>query len=68
MRLVSAAGTVQAEPVFKSLRTHIRTLRALQYAPPVTGHQICEQLRLNDCDKNALRLKFARQYEFAGVM
>ena len=55
-------------PNFLSLQTHILTLRALWYAPPVTVHQICEQLRLNGCGKNALRLKFARQYEFAGVL
>ena len=29
--------------------------------------RICEQLRLNGCGKNALRLKFAKQHGFAGV-
>ena len=29
--------------------------------------RICEQLRLNGCAKNALRLKFAKQHGFAGV-
>ena len=38
----------------------------LWYAPPVTGRQICEQLPLNGCGKNALHLKFAGQYGFAG--
>ena len=43
------------------------TLRALWYAPPVTVHRICKQLRFNICGENALRLKFARQYRFAAV-
>ena len=29
--------------------------------------RICEQLRLNGCGKNALRLKFAKQHGFAAV-
>ena len=55
------------EPVLYSLQTHELTLRALNYAPPVTVLQICESLRLNCCGKNALRSKSAIQYEFAGV-
>ncbi len=39
------------EPIFQSLRTHILTLRALWYAPPVMGQQVCEQLPLNGCCK-----------------
>ena len=42
-------------------------LRALWYAPPVTVQQVCEQLHLNGCGKNALRLKFAKQHGFAAV-
>ena len=34
--LVRAAGAVQGSTIFRSLRTHIVTLRALGYAPPVT--------------------------------
>ena len=34
----------------------------------VTVHQICGSLRLNVCGKNALRSKFAGQYEFALVL
>ena len=64
-RLVRAAGVIQASPDFRMLRTHILTLQALWYAPPVTGLQICKQLRLNGCGKNALRSKLAGQYEFA---
>ena len=52
-------------PILQSLRTHKLTLRALNYAPPVTGQQICGQLRFNICGKNALRSKFAKQYGFA---
>ena len=40
--LVRAAGTVQASPYVQSLRTHVVTLRAIWYAPPVMVHQICE--------------------------
>ena len=54
-------------PALYSLRAHILTLRALWYAPPVTVHRICKQLRFNICGENALRLKFARQYRFAAV-
>ena len=57
--LVRAAGAVQASPYFQSLRTHVVTLRALWYAPPVTEHQIYKQLPLNGCCKSALRSKFA---------
>ena len=66
-RLVHPAGATQVSPDFQSLRTRKLTLRALDYAPPVTVHQICKQLRLNDCGKNALRSKFVGQYEFAEV-
>ena len=55
-------------PKFQSLRAHKLTLRALNYAPPVTGHQIYKQLRLNECGKLALRSKLARQYGFALVL
>ena len=55
-------------PMFQSLRTHILTLRALWYAPPVTGQQVCEQLPLNGCCKNTLRSKFAKQSEFAETL
>ena len=51
--------------ILQSLRTHKLTLRVLNYAPPVTGQQICGQLRFNICGKNALRSKFTKQYEFA---
>ena len=69
LRLVHAAGAIRASPDFRLLRTHVLTLRVLWYAPPVTVYQICKQLLLllNDCGKNALRSKFAEQYEFAGV-
>ena len=50
-----------------SLYKHILILRALWYAPPVTVQQVCEQLHLNGCGKNALRLKFAKQHGFAAV-
>ena len=40
--LVRTAGAIQASPDFQLLRAHELTLRALQYAPPVTGHQIYE--------------------------
>ena len=63
--LVRSAGTVQANPDFRVLRTHILPLRTLWYAPPVTVHRICEQVRFNICGKLALRSKFAKQYEFA---
>ena len=67
MRLVHPAGATQVSPDFQSLRTRKLTLRALDYAPPVTVYQICMQLLLNDCGKNALRSKFVGQYEFAEV-
>ena len=54
-------------PALSSLQAHLLTLRALWYAPPVTVHRICKQLRFNICGENALRLKFARQYRFAAV-
>ena len=37
--LVRAAGTVQVSPYVQSLRTHVVTLRAIWYAPPVMVHQ-----------------------------
>lgn len=58
VRLVHIAGAIQASTDFWLLRTHILTLRALWYAPPVAVQQICEQLRLNHRDKSALRLYF----------
>ena len=62
-------GSFQIHPrqalVLQSLRTHILTLRALWYAPPVTGQQICKQLPLNGCYKSDLHSKFAGKYGFA---
>ena len=67
-RLVHSAVRFRQESDLQILRTHILPLRALWYAPPVTGRQICEQLPLNGCGENALHLKFAGQYGFAGVL
>jgi hypothetical protein len=55
-------------PYFQSLRTHIVTLQALWYAPPVTVHQIYKWLPLNGCGRSALRSEFAGQYGFAGAL
>ena len=68
LRLAHIANAIQTSPDFQLLRTHELTLRALQYAPPVTVHKICKQLRFNICGKNALHSKFTGQCEFAGVL
>ena len=61
-RLREQRRLVPSRPFSSSLRR-----LPLWYAPPVTVHRICKQLRFNICGENALRLKFARQYRFAAV-
>ena len=66
-RLVHSAGAVQAGACFIVAANTPGYLTSAKVRAPVTVHQICGQLRLNDCGKNALHSKFARQYEFAAV-